>query len=360
MKVIYVAPFYDGTGFANAAINTVLGMDAAGINIIPYTVKLTAQVIEPPDRIKELEKLPKDSPDVVIHHMLPMMMSYWGGAKNIAYCHLETTNFESSNWQYYLNCMDEIWVCCEENRLSAERSGITKPIKVIPIPFDLEIYKKHYAELPLNIDNSFGFYSISDWSSRKNISNLVKCYLEEFTRYDNVKLILKTYKESTSAQQSSQEIANDIAIMKNNLRKYGKDLYPPITLLCDYMPDLTIKRLHKTCNCYVSAEQGAAWNIPAFEAMAFGNQCITNGWGGQNQFSDNMTDYKMVNVYGMGHCPYGNLYTCYEQWGEPDYDQLKQKMREAYNKGKIKVDNFAKLEQFNLVNAGNRIKQILK
>ena len=41
MKVLYIAHFYEGTGWSKAAINYVLAMDAAGIDVAIRSVNLT-------------------------------------------------------------------------------------------------------------------------------------------------------------------------------------------------------------------------------------------------------------------------------------------------------------------------------
>ena len=54
-KILYVAPFYDGTGYANAAIATALGLDAAGCDVRCKNVKMCPQVVPQDQRIIELE-----------------------------------------------------------------------------------------------------------------------------------------------------------------------------------------------------------------------------------------------------------------------------------------------------------------
>lgn len=343
-KVVYLAPVADGTGYSSAANNTILGLDAAGVDVAVRRIKLASQIVEPVDRIRELENNSIDGATHVIQHILPCYFSYREGFKNIGYFHVETTHFRPSLWQHYCNLMDELWVSCEENKKAAQDSGVTKPIKVVPIPFDINIRNKKYEDILPQIGNRYAFYHIGDWSTRKNTLNMIKSYFTTFTKADNVVLVLKCYVEGTSPQESTSIILDEIQKLKQSLRLYGTDMYPPIILITDYLSDYHLNCLHNRCDCFVSLERGAAWNLPSFYAAAYGKWVITNGWGGQTQFirdgvNGRLTRYSMEDVHGMVKCPYPNLYTAHEQWAEPDYSMFKDAMENAYRQRRYpKID----------------------
>jgi len=339
-KVLYVGPFYDGTGYSNAAINTALAIDAAGVDVVCRNVKLTGQVIEPPDRIKALLQKSQDGCTHVIQNVLPNLMVYYGGMKNIGYFFCETTDFQQSGWQHYLNLMDEVWVCCDENVSACKFSAVKSPVKQVFIPNTFERLNKEYPVLTqFTQNNPYIFYFIGDFSSRKNITDVIKAYLLTFSKAHNVRLVLKTYYDGVSGPESAQRVKQEIESIKMNLRKFNnQDYYPPISIITDYLSDEQIMSLHETCDCYVSAEKGAAWNIPAFEAMAKGNWVICNKWGGQNQFIDktngDLVPSETEGVYGMGNCPYVGMYAGRELWKKPDLSMLGLCMRSAYHQDK--------------------------
>jgi glycosyltransferase involved in cell wall biosynthesis len=364
MKVVYINPFRDGTGYAHAGIHTALALDKAGFDLVPRCLKLAGQYVEMPQRLIDLEKKSSDGADVVIQHLLPPMYTYRAGFKNIGYFHCETDHFRPSLWQAYLNLMDEIWVCSQQNKEAAIKSGVVKPIKVVPIPCDPAQYRKEYPKLHLFDGSPFVFYHVGDYSERKNIDNLIRAYYEEFTRQDNVVLVLKTYKEGKSPQESNEILKQNIRIIKSKMRKYNIDIYPPIILITDYIDESYMMALHQLGHCFVSLERGAAWNIPAFDAMAFGNHVVVNGWGGQDQFvtGENALrlSYNMISVYGMDHVQYNGLYTSYEKWAEPDFEMAKAAMRNAYQKGKVKVDRSKWLEEWSYESLAPKFKGILE
>lgn len=363
MKTGIVAPFQDATGYCNFAIDFTLGADAGGVDVVAQRIRLANQSVEPPARIKELESKPRNGIDILIQSYLPVMYYYRGGMKNGCLLHTETTNIRISAWQFHINLMDFVLVACPQSADCLKESGVTKPIYVVPKPCNPEIYTKTYAPLPIPTGGKYVFYHIGDYSSRKNIQALIKGYLEEFDVEDNVVLVLKTYLEGKSGKESEEIIAGEIANIKKNLRKYADiKWYPPIILITDYLSDEAIWRLHQQCDCFVSLERGASFNIPAFDAAAFGNRVIVNGWGGQTQFirpeNGVLLDYKMIPVGGMDQCPYQMLYSCKEYWAEPDIEQAKFAMRLAYA-NKLKGDSTKILADWSYSVAGKKIKEVL-
>jgi glycosyltransferase involved in cell wall biosynthesis len=367
MKVVYIGAVKDGTGYAHFANDMILGLDAAGVDVASRHVKLSTQIVNPPNRIEELEKKNINGVTHVIQHILPCYFSYYSGFKNIGLFHMETDYFAPSAWQFYCNLMDELWVSCPENKDAAIKSGVIKPIKVVPKPCDDTKYDRYkYSKLLNNIGSRYSFYHIGDYSTRKNSLNLIKCYLETFTKYDNVVLVLKTYVEGCNPNESMNLIKEDIQKLKHSMRKYMVDIYPPIIIVTDYLSNDQILQLHAQCDCFVSLECGAAWNVPAFDAAAMGKWCILNGWGGQTQFIEQgrhgfLLPYKMESVYGMTRCPYPMLYTANEKWAIPDYNEFKDLLRKVYiSRPSIDDSNRQKLfDKYNYKTSGNVLRELL-
>ena len=81
MKVLYIGCYRDGTGWAQAAIDYILSMDSAGIDVVPRPVKLNDRQVALPSRILELEKKSDRGCDICIQHVLPHMLDYNVGLK---------------------------------------------------------------------------------------------------------------------------------------------------------------------------------------------------------------------------------------------------------------------------------------
>ena len=83
MKVLYVGCYRDGTGWGNAAIDYILSLDAAGVDVVPRAIKLNNEQVELPSRIVELENKSSSGCDVCIQHILPHFMEYSSSLKRI-------------------------------------------------------------------------------------------------------------------------------------------------------------------------------------------------------------------------------------------------------------------------------------
>jgi hypothetical protein len=334
-KTALASVYYDGTGYACVGIDSALALDAVGHDVVPINVKLASQTIEPPSRIKELMQKSRQGCDVLVQHILSPYWVYQGGAKNIGYVHWETDNMSPSNWQFHCNLMDLIWVSSQENADALKRGGVKKPIKVVPIPCNAAKYVPgDILDLGHN-KNRYKFYHIGDYSARKNVVTLIKSYLQEFSKADNVVLILKVYVEAVSPQESAKIISDDIQRIKMELRKSRIDNFAPIIVIPEYLSPEQILQVHRTCDCFVSAEKGSAWTLPAFDAAALGKWCICNKSGGHTQYLVDqrnawLMDYELEPCSGMEKCPYSTLYTCHENWAAPSIADLRLFMRSAY------------------------------
>ena len=148
MKVLYIGCYRDGTGWAQAAIDYILSMDAAGIDVVPRPVKLNSRQVDLPERIIELEKKADTGCNICIQHVLPHMMDFNGRfEKNIALYATETSNFKRSIWSERINQMDEAWVINNEMKLTSESSGVNIPIKVVPHACNVSKFRKKYQKL---------------------------------------------------------------------------------------------------------------------------------------------------------------------------------------------------------------------
>jgi hypothetical protein len=70
--------------------------------------------------------------------------------------------------------LDEIWTGSQFNADAIRRAGVDVPIYVIPEAIDIEVgeVKPYKIEVP-----GFKFYSIFEWTERKNPRELLECLL---------------------------------------------------------------------------------------------------------------------------------------------------------------------------------------
>jgi glycosyltransferase involved in cell wall biosynthesis len=369
MKIAYISVYRDQTGYGNFAQNMILALDAAGAEVCPVWITLSGAPKSCNSRIEELEKNSPDNVDVVIQQILPSHFCRIEGVKNIGLFFWETTHFRGSGWQSSCNLMDEIWVVTEEQKKACEKSGVTVPVRIIDSPKDFGIYEKQYEKLSVDsfIDDTFKFYTISDFSYRKNVFGLINTFMSTFTSQDNVSLIIKGFVTGQTYDESFNYLKSAVEEIKAGLRR-PEWSYPRVVFISDRFSETQMCSLHSTCDCFVSASRGEGDGIPMVDAAGFNNITISPGWNGpRKNFEDTghilISNLLEKGVTGMSHQIKG-LYNWDESWFEPSSYDIGVKMREVYeNQTKFKklaTSSYPKLKKrFDLVTVGEKLMEAM-
>lgn len=370
MKVLYVGYYKEGTGWARAAQEYILALDAVGINVVPRCIKLNSAIPEIPARIVELEKKSDKDCDIVIQHLLPYHMEYNGNFKKcIGIYESETTNFKDSGWTNRLNLMDELWVPNRQMLSTKNENHLTPPIYVVNHATDIDKYTQSYNKLDIpNIDGKFAFYFIGEANRRKNITALLRAFHTEFASNENVALVIKSSIPGQPISAVNQHLTEICTTIKRGLKIY-KDIgdYSKEIIISEYLTDLQMMQLHATCDCFVCPSYGEAWCYPAFDAMAMGKPVISNKCMG-------MLDYIINGETGLlveNHLEptfaaldtFENLFTSNECWYSVDILDLQHRMRQIYEDktlyNTLSVNGIDKATEFSHKNIGARMKKLL-
>ena len=367
MKIVYLSVYRDGTGYGHAAENLIECMDYVGLDVVPLWTTLSSMPDGTTETIENLESKDLDNVDVVIQQILPEGFCRIEGVKNVGLFFCETTHFKGSNWQYSCNLMDEIWVSTEEQKKACRDSGVTVPVTIIDIPYNFDKYEmdvKEHKDIEFSgFDNTFKFYTISDISYRKNVLGLITAYYSEFSKNDNVSLILRCYINGKDPQETEEYLTGSINQLKHEIKK-DPNSYPPIIFIWDRMSDEDITRLHQTCDCFAIASRGEGECIPAFEAGAMNNWVVAPGWNGPKKIFEN-TDQFIVHdiiekpVIGMGDS-LSHLYNFDETWYECSLSEVSRKMREAYESPTVSESKQVLESRFSYKVVGDKLKSTLK
>lgn len=337
MKVLYIGCYRDGTGWATAAINYILSLDAAEVEVVPRFVKLNEIDGQVPKRIAELEKNSDKNCDIVIQHVLPHHIDYNGMfEKNISLYVAETDNCKNTAWPERIGLMDEAWV--PNNHLAKDfsrNSNIITKHFVIPHACDTSKYQKSYNKLDIaHLKNKFVFYYIGEITRRKNIGALLKAFHSEFSSNENVGIFIKGHLPGHSADESEAYLRDMSKKIKEGLKIYGdKSNYHQEVFVCDYLSDEQIFDIHNSFDCFVSSSFGEAWGIPIFDAMAMGKTPICCDNGGPKDFLKNgggiLTGCRKEPCFGVLDS-FDDLYTSNENWYSIDINEMKKNMREIF------------------------------
>jgi glycosyltransferase involved in cell wall biosynthesis len=364
LKIAYLAPYGDGTGYSKAAIGNILALDEAGLCVVPRPVKMTRTTGELPSRINELEQNDLSNVDFVVQHNLPSEFAYCGKAKNIGVFSYETNTLKYTGWYPNICSMDGIVVSCSHQKNVIDSDQVYNgKTSVIPFPVSVKSAdKKIDFGLP---KNTFVFYTIAEMSRRKNLEGLVAGYLSAFTSSDNVALIVKTHLPGRNADEALAQFDDLCKRIKSGLNIYGTDnRWPKIIATTKFMSDEDIAALHNSCHAFVSTSFGESFCIPAYEAVACGNKVLVPP---HSSFIDMVYKFDNIKTFydsfesvciGQTGAP-KNLYTGKENWYTVSTADVRKGLIEMFNEPREPVGK-QDLSSLSFEAIGNQWKDFLE
>lgn len=359
MNVGYLGPLQDYSGYGEANRHDVAALEAAGVKV---SGKLVSYVRDQSDFgtlgpiIHEAINRTDDYRIKILHTTPDQLPKYIEQGKyHIARCFWET-DLLPKEFAEGLKCCDEIWTGSEANKAAIVKAGVDKPIYILPQAIETGREWPPSYELPGLPAGAFLFYSIFEWTDRKNPEALLNAFWREFQAGENVALLIKTYFRDFT-HSNKQKILDDISKFK---AKSGLANFPPVFIYKELMDRRQIMRLHKTGDCFVSAHRGEGWGIPQAEAMLAGRPVISTGYGGIHEYLKDgedavLLDFDMVTVRGMEHS--SRWYSSDQNWAEVNPDDLQRAMRgmfadRAFAKKLGKQGQQTVAKKFNLKAAG--------
>ncbi|MBN1606542.1 MAG: glycosyltransferase [Polyangiaceae bacterium] len=209
----------------------------------------------------------------------------------VAYTTFETDRVPE-NWVAPLNQMDEVWVPCRFNVDTFARAGVAKEkLHVIPHGFDPERYRPS-ATQPLEYarEAGFVFLSVFEWTKRKGWDVLLRAYVEEFDKEEDVCLLIRTYQGGGVIDKNRPSIKEQFA---DYIKELGRDpdRLPAVQFIDEAIPDSQMTRLYKTGDAFVLPTRGEGWGIPLCESMLMEVPVISTRWGGPLEFMSDDNSY---------------------------------------------------------------------
>lgn len=333
MKILYIAPFQDGTGYSQAALNYLLAMDYVGLDVVPRPIKLNNRLETVPQRYYELLNKTDKNCNICIQHILPDLTHYYKYfEQNILTFATETSNFKNSSWARYANMFEKVVVFNKQSKQACIDSNVLSPITIIPHAVDVDIFNQNYPTYPFehNIQNTFKFYYIGEFVRRKNLGTLLTAFYSEFGREEPVSLTLKLSMPGHSEEQLRNEVTKFALSISEGLKIKR---FPNVNLITRRLKDEELWSLHESCDCYVNASFGEAWDYSAFYALGFGKTPIVGAHTAYLDYIDNengwLVDCQKTPCFGAIDT-IGDIYTGGELWYQVSTDHLKQCMRQAY------------------------------
>lgn len=372
-KIKLIAALHDSSGYSEASRNYLAALDTlvkkGEIELCAVSPKFEMwnTDVGPYRALIDHYCAKSFEPDLQILHLTPDCYQKYISSKylSIGYAAWETSKLPDK-WVGQINALDEIWCPSAWNVDVFQSSGITIPTHRIPHAINVPdlLARADGEHLDFNIPaGKFAFYSIFQWTERKNPYGLLKTFFSEFTAKDDVVLVLKSYVKSHGAPERD--------FIRSEIQRVRQSMYlndaAPVVFIGGDLSSRQIAQLHQQGDCLVLPTRSEGWSLTSFEAMAFGKPVITTDFSGHLEFCRKENSYlipaTMAPVNGM---PWP-LYTGRMMWAEPDLAELKRLMRwvyehreEATAKGAIAAEDVKRFgwEDIGIL-MGERIKAVL-
>lgn len=339
MKCKYVGPAKDYSGYGEAVRHDIAALVAAGVQVttqIPVYVPEISDFGPLGDIASNLENRELGYAIKILHTTPNVYSQFFEPNKYIVGRAFWETDKVPLDFAINLQQVDEIWTGSEYNRQAMINAGVTKDIRIIPEAIDASVTLEEIEPYITENRTDYKFYSIFEWTERKNPLALLEAYWREFEGQDNVSLTLKTYQISFGPDKR-ENIDQQIRKLK---AKLNLKHYAPIYLYRQLMDRHQVYRFHRTFDCFVSAHRGEGWGIPQMEALLMAKPIISTNCGGIHEYLTQgvdayMVGYAMTPVDNMGYN--GQWYTPDQKWASINIDELRNVMRWAFeNQDKAK------------------------
>lgn len=384
MRVLYVGPFGQKSGYGHACNDNIAALVAAGVDVRIFPI-LEFDTDEVPERFKHLVELvitPENTPFVgddkrwpthVIVHAIPHgLVDLLANAiedlaldrskfKAVAYTTWETNKFPDGIMEDVVRVFDRILFPCRWNKetyqklfASAHDDGLrywqgddvyTKE-KAGVVPHALS--PEWWAAAKRNRqpgEGPFTFLWVGTWTERKNPIGVLQAYFSEFRAGENVllKIVTPSFppEDIASLARSSffAELPEVSIVGKAGMRLSEEEM----------------RQLYVDADCYVTLARGEGWGLGAFEAAAVGLPVICPDYGGFKDFislgfyplncferaawTPETTSGNVMRVAGLEIRPVQvnapNGVRIDQRWAEPDMGRAMMYMRKLYNLWKV-------------------------
>lgn len=238
------------------------------------------------------------------------------GRYKIGFTMLEVDGLPAE-WVRQANMMDEVWVPSKFNQETFRNSGVTVPIRIVPLGVDPAYFSP--AIKGQKASDEFTFLSIFEWGERKAPDILLRAFSDEFSADEPVRLLCKV-----NNFDSGVSVRNEI--MRLGLRNNGGRIAIAENQI---LQQYELGVLYRSADCFVLPTRGEGWGMPILEAMACGLPVIATDWSSQRDFmtAENSLPLQVEKlVPAIAKCPYYEGF----QWAQPSYEHLRVLLRWAY------------------------------
>jgi glycosyltransferase involved in cell wall biosynthesis len=210
--------------------------------------------------------------------------------------------------------------------------GTKTPI-LVPSDFCGKVFKRQYPEYTFKTVRHYVPVPPIVQDTRMNLGPAAGTYI--FYHIGNVIDPRKQIQSIVNAFTELDLPGSSLVLKATGLRDVQLNI-PNIYVINGLIPPAQIQAIHHACDCYVSFSHSEGVGMGAVEAALNDNPVIITDYGGACEYIK--TPYLINCTIGpIGYDDF--LFKKDMQWGHPDYDQLKQFMKDAYTKKMVHMDH---------------------
>lgn len=170
--------------------------------------------------------------------------------------------------------------------LENTRLDVIPPIYTVPWGYNQHLYTvtpddhKKYTE---ERTSPFTFFAVLQWQHLKSPWELINAYLQEFTKEDNVRLLLRVHIDET--MNTHNHIARTMKMWSKRLWEFTGRLNPPlIETIIHPLSTKSMSKFYQASDVFIHTSKAEFFGLPVLEAMACGVPTIATNWHAVGEF----------------------------------------------------------------------------
>jgi len=339
VKIKLVGPIFDLSSlsqwvreFAMACFDNGIAVSLQDVTGFPLKAALSNEKI---NKLNIMQSQKFDKNFVTIHCYPPELFRQIGIDKNakanIFWCVYPTDRIPYV-WKLILSNdgINQVWVGSDFNRDSFIKSKLdAAKIRVVNLGVDTKLYNNQDPKIAdISKNGEFNFAYISDLKISRGYDVMLKAFFEEFSDEPKAKLLFKC------ASSSDQNMLNGII---NMIKSYKGNSKAEVLMLHGNKSEEYMASLYRSVDCLVSPTRGEGWGFNLIQSLSSGVPVITTECSSHMTYCNSTNAILIDANYEKIHHIDWLLATPAENehwWWEPNFTQLKKKMRYAFDNRK--------------------------